>query len=582
MNLARLIWQALGPMRPRFVRGIVATIVDGFAQAAAPLLMVFGLVRLAQGDASLTDVTPYAGGIVLAFIARIALLRFAWREGFAAGAHAAEVVRQRVVDHLRNVPLGVFSRWSSAKLVSLITEDCKWIYDVSTLTLTRAAAGAAMALALTLSVIVANPAAGLALLGACVLGFASFRLITGLLAKFLERRNQLIGGLMQRVGEYADGIAEFRSFNRGGAALAQFSDAISGLKTLLVRDTPPIVFLGHIGVILISLAPSLALLVGAIIGAHASTPNAYLFGAAAVLMLAVRNALLVELVRPAPILGLAIRSEKNISSFISEPALSAGNRALPNTPSDLNIEFEHVEFAYAPASRPVLRDLNFTARAGKVTAIVGPSGAGKSTILALLMRYFDTDKGSVRIGGVDVRSISPAQILSYISLVNQDVYLFKDTLRANLLLGNPCASPAELDNAIQSACLSDLIAALPNGLDTNLGDSGRTLSGGERQRVAIARALLKNAPIIALDEATSAMDPVTERQIQSAVAALAKGRTTIVIAHRLQTIVTADQIIVVDGGAVVQAGVHDHLIAKRGVYQTLWEAQLQARDWRVR
>jgi ATP-binding cassette, subfamily B, bacterial IrtB/YbtQ len=226
--------------------------------------------------------------------------------------------------------------------------------------------------------------------------------------------------------------------------------------------------------------------------------------------------------------------------------------------------------------------VSFEAACGKVTAIVGPSGAGKSTITALLLRFYDAGTGHLLVGGLDVRSADPSRLQALVSLVNQDVHLFHDTLRANLLLGDPSADEARLAAVISAARLDELVAALPDGLDTMLGGAGRTLSGGERQRVAIARALLKNAPIIVLDEATSAMDPLTEKSVQEAIAALERGRTVIVIAHRLHTIVEADQILVMDEGRIVARGRHATLRAIDGIYARLWQAQERAAGWRLR
>lgn len=188
----------------------------------------------------------------------------------------------------------------------------------------------------------------------------------------------------------------------------------------------------------------------------------------------------------------------------------------------------------------------------------------------------------ITLGGHALQTVDPSALQNWVSLVSQDVHLFQDSLRANILLGRPDASECDLAHVIKAARLEELIAALPDGLDTQLGETGRTLSGGERQRVAVARALLKDAPILVLDEATSAMDPLTERAIQDAVAALEDGRTVIVIAHRLRTIVDADQILVMDQGRIAEAGKHDALLAQKGLYARLWAAQERAAGWRLR
>ena len=206
-------------------------------------------------------------------------------------------------------------------------------------------------------------------------------------------------------------------------------------------------------------------------------------------------------------------------------------------------------------------------------ALVGPSGAGKTTIVSLLLRFFDADAGAIRIGGVDVRDMSLADIRRQIALVAQDTYLFHGTIADNLRIAKPDATDAEISAAARAAQIDDFIRALPEGYQTEVGERGAQLSGGQRQRIAIARALLKDAPILILDEATSSVDPASERAIQTALEALLEARTTIVIAHRLSTIRKADRILVLNEGTVVEHGTHDELVTRGGLYSKLTLAQ---------
>jgi subfamily B ATP-binding cassette protein MsbA len=211
--------------------------------------------------------------------------------------------------------------------------------------------------------------------------------------------------------------------------------------------------------------------------------------------------------------------------------------------------------------------------AGKTVALVGPSGAGKSTVLNLIPRFYDVDAGRVLIDGQDVRDVTLASLRGAIGLVSQETTLFDDTIRANIAYGREGASQAEIEAAARSAAAHDFIVGLPDGYDTRVGGLGAKLSGGQRQRIAIARAILKNAPILLLDEATSALDTESERQVQGALKALMKGRTTLVIAHRLSTVIDADLIYVLDGGEVKESGSHRELLAQRGLYASLYAAQ---------
>lgn len=248
-------------------------------------------------------------------------------------------------------------------------------------------------------------------------------------------------------------------------------------------------------------------------------------------------------------------------------------------PTTFEVAFENVTFRYANTGTPTLDGLDATLPAHSLTALVGPSGSGKTTVTRLLMRHADPQAGRVTIGGVDVRAIAPEQLNALVSVVFQDVYLFDDSILANIRMAKPDASDAEVEAAARAAHCHDFITRLPDGYATRVGDIGGRLSGGERQRISIARAMLKNAPIVILDEPTAALDTESEVAVQTAIDALVRDRTVIVIAHRLSTIAAADQILVIDNGKVVENGRHDALLARDGRYARMWEAQQSAKHW---
>jgi ATP-binding cassette subfamily B protein len=241
------------------------------------------------------------------------------------------------------------------------------------------------------------------------------------------------------------------------------------------------------------------------------------------------------------------------------------------------IEFRDIHFAYR-AGEPVLRGLSLTAEPGKVTALVGPSGGGKSTVLNLLLRFYESDRGAITIDGQDIKVVSRRSLRQAIGYVGQHVFLFRGTIRDNIAFGRPDATEAEIVAAAKAAFAHDFIMASPRGYDTPVGEHGLQLSGGQRQRIAIARALIKDAPIILLDEATAALDSESERQVQEALDRLTQGRTTIVIAHRLHTITHADRIHVVEDGVVVESGVHDDLLRRDGRYASFYRMQFKNQD----
>jgi ATP-binding cassette, subfamily B, bacterial MsbA len=240
--------------------------------------------------------------------------------------------------------------------------------------------------------------------------------------------------------------------------------------------------------------------------------------------------------------------------------------------TDARIELRDVSFAYR-AGEPVLNRMSFVAEPGKVTALVGPSGGGKSTVLALLLRFYEATEGEIVIDGQSISKVSRRSLRQQTAYVGQDVYLFRDSIRANIAFGKPGATEAEIIEAAKAACAHDFIMGFPLGYDTPVGEHGTQLSGGQRQRIAVARALIKNAPIILLDEATAALDSESEKQVQEAIEHLCRNRTTIVIAHRLHTIMHSDAILVVEAGEIVEQGRHDELLRRGGRYASFFRLQ---------
>ena len=248
-------------------------------------------------------------------------------------------------------------------------------------------------------------------------------------------------------------------------------------------------------------------------------------------------------------------------------------------PKSHDISFDHVDFSYG--DRKIIDDVSFTIPEGTTTAIVGPSGSGKTTLTSLMARFWDVKKGSVKLGGIDVKDYSLDSLMSNFSMVFQNVYLFNDSIENNIKFGKPEASHEEVVAAAKAARCHDFIMALPDGYDTVIGEGGATISGGERQRLSIARAMLKDAPVVILDEATANVDPENEAELQAAVEALTGGKTIIMIAHRLKTVRHANQILVVDHGKIVQHGTHEELIKQGGIYGDFVHSRKSAESWRI-
>lgn len=269
-------------------------------------------------------------------------------------------------------------------------------------------------------------------------------------------------------------------------------------------------------------------------------------------------------------------AERVFAMLDQTPLIISPKRGKKWTQKKPEITFDNVSFQYETAETSALNAVSFTAKAGKVTALVGPSGGGKSTIMNMIPRFYDTASGEIRIGDVPINKLDLPFLRTNIALVSQDITIFDESIGANIGYGKKGASQAEIIKAAKAAAAHDFISAMPHGYDTQVGEDGVKLSGGQRQRIAIARAILRNAPILLLDEATSALDNESEKLVQAALKKLEKGRTTIAIAHRLSTVQNADQIIVLDGGQIIERGTHDQLLKAKGLYANMYKAGLKS------
>ena len=298
------------------------------------------------------------------------------------------------------------------------------------------------------------------------------------------------------------------------------------------------------------------------------------------------NAFMIQLYIPLNFLGVLFREIKQSLTDLDRMfTLMDREREVADAPGaqplsgldQASVTFDQVRFAYDPA-RPILHEVSFEIPAGKTVAVVGPSGSGKSTLARLLYRFYDVQAGSIRIGGEDIRQVTQASVRQAIGIVPQDTVLFNDTVAYNIAYGRPGASQDEVEAAARAAHIHGFISATPEGYQTRVGERGLKLSGGEKQRVAIARTLLKNPPILIFDEATSALDSANERAIQAELQSVARNKTTLVIAHRLSTVVDAHEILVMDAGHIVERGSHSELLARGGRYAGMWALQQQERE----
>jgi ATP-binding cassette subfamily B protein len=276
---------------------------------------------------------------------------------------------------------------------------------------------------------------------------------------------------------------------------------------------------------------------------------------------------------------LASTALGRIAQVMNAPTMEVTDH--PQTPKDNSVEFKDVSFTYDGAELPALEHVSFRVEPGQTVALVGPSGGGKTTAASLIPRFWDVRSGCVEVGGVDVRQTDPHVLMDQVAFVFQNTHLFKASILENVRAARPDAAREEILSALSAAQCDDILEKLPDGIDTMIGTEGTYLSGGEQQRVALARAILKNAPIVVLDEATAFADPENEALIQKAFQKLTEGRTVIMIAHRLSTVIGADRIIVLDSGRVAEQGTHEELLEHNGLYARMWADYQQAVKWRI-
>lgn len=481
--------------------------------------------------------------------------------------------RLAVGDALKRVTLGYFQQVSTGNILSSITTGLSTLEGMGIRMIDNFVGGYLNFLVIFVTLLIFSPATALIALAAAALSLAFMLMISHYSRINSPVEAQANKDMTGAVIEYARGLAVVKSFGKGGASMDAVTKAIGDSKRIHLK-----VEWGYVpgnalhllalkcGSVGLAMASALMCLAG-----QMELPVMLMF----VFFSFSIFASLEPISDSAHTLGVIDDAMDQLDALKSENLIDADGKDIRLTHYD--IVFDGVDFGYD--SRQVLKNVSFRIPEGTSTAIAGPSGSGKTTICSLLARFYDPQRGSISVGGHDLREFTCDSLLSNISMVFQNVYLFNDTVRANLCFGKPDATEEEMIAAAKKARCHDFIMALPNGYDTVVGEGGGTLSGGEKQRISIARAILKNAPIIILDEATASIDPENEHLIQSAISELTRGKTIITIAHRLATVQNADQILVVEDGTIAEAGTHAELVAKDGLYRRFTEIREKAEGW---
>lgn len=499
------------------------------------------------------------------------------RARFQEGISYELVARDRLAvgDALKRVSLGYFATKNTGTILSAITTGLGTLEGMGIRMINNFVSGYLNFTVIFICLLVMNPLVALIALAAVLLSFLFLLVISSYSAKNAPVEAEANRDLTAAAIEYARGLTIVKSFGQDGASMEAMNKAIEDSKKIHLKIEWGFVpancmhlFVLKAGSVALALSAFLLCMRGEM---NISTMLMFVFFSFGIF------ASVEPISDSAHTLSVINDVMDQLDALKEDHFMDENGRDIALTNHD--IAFSHVDFGYD--ERKILKDVSFTIPEKTSTAIVGPSGSGKTTICSLLARFYDVNDGSITVGGVDVREMTCESLLSNISMVFQNVYLFHDTIRANICFGKTDATEEEMTDAAKKACCHDFIMALPDGYDTVIGEGGGTLSGGEKQRISIARAILKNAPIIILDEATASIDPENEHLIQNAISELTKGRTIITIAHRLATIEQADQILVVDDGRIVQKGAHKELISVEGRYREFIQIREKAEGWKI-
>lgn len=493
-----------------------------------------------------------------------------------AGFDVVARVRERIIKKLKQFSLGFYSRERLGEISTIIHKDVDQLEGVVGHFLSVMLSDIIIALVLGVWLFTQSPAMGLAMIS--LLPPAVLVLVLGF-KKSLGLQKQTNDDLAHMVSlfvEYAKGTPLMKAFPENPAFEEKLQGGIKQFGASARRQSGSVA--GYVGrfSVFFELSYAVMIVTGALLVFHGS------LAIATYLLFIIFSR---EFYKPFGKIEkywldyLQVKdSYRRVAGILDAPVVPEA--AAPQQVKSFDIEYENVNFSYA-AGKFALENINFRLPRGTLTALVGPSGSGKTTLTNLLLRFWDLEGGSIKVGGVDIRAMNYDELLARISIVMQNVVLFADSIYKNIKVGNKNATREQVIEAAKKAQIHDFIAGLPDGYDTMVGENGVGLSGGQKQRISIARAFLKDAPIVVLDEVTSNVDPVNETKIQTAISALADGRTVIVIAHRLRTIQTADQILVFEQGKLAERGTHAALLQNNGLYARLWKAQEMAQGWKI-
>ena len=571
-----------GPMKRRLIWGCVCSFFMTWAGACPVFIAAWMLGLVADSAKSGIPLDPMVPWEVLAAIAVSIVLRFIFSYGKnrlqeSIGYEVAAQDRIEIGERLKHVPLGYFSKVKTGDILATATTELG-VLELQGMKMVDAVInGYISVFAIVCFLAFMSPLAALISLVGVGLSALALWGINRKSARLTPKAHEATERLAGAIVEYMRGLATSKSYGRENTAMEPMAEAIDDLSAKRIDIeygfTP--LNVAHLSAIKLT---SVGVVAVAAFAALAGQMELWVFIVLALFSFTIFAG--VENVNDsAHMLGDLNDILGKLEKLKAAPVIDENGQEVALTHAD--IEFDHVDFSYEKDGKQILRDVSFSIPEGTTCALVGPSGAGKTTIVNLMARFYDVDGGCIRVGGRDVRELTCDSLLEDFAMVFQNVYLFDDTVAANIGFGRAGATREEIEEAARRACCYDFIMELPQGFDTRVGEGGAALSGGQKQRISIARALLKDAPIIILDEATASVDPENEALIQHAIAELTADKTVVAIAHRLATIRNADQILVVDGGGIAQRGTHDDLMRQEGTYRRVVEIREASEGWKI-
>ena len=573
--MIKKLFEIAGDRKSELRKGTILKVIESFFAGAPLFFLYLTLNELFSASIDTGKVMFMVVGMAACFVLQGIFFYWASVVNYKAGLNIMSDLRIRLGEHIRKLSMGFFSDRETGDLNNIINQDVKNIEPVPTHFYPQLVSAIVLPIFIATFLFFLDWRMALATISVIPAALIVLNVSQKILKRMAKMRAKSSSIANSRIIEYVQGISVLRAFNQTGSGFKKFEAAMADYKKtnvdLVVKLVPSFVVFSAI----LELGTAIILLCGSylFLGGELSLTVFLLF-----LVLGLRVYVPIQNI----FIYMAIMQIMDASM---ERVLEVLNRApLPEPDYDpelgrFDIEFKNVRFRYEDTD--VLKDVSFTVPQNTITALVGPSGAGKTTIAHLIARFWDADSGRIRVGGRNIKDMKTDRLLSYIAMVFQEVYLFNDSIANNIRFGGRDATDEEVIAAAKAAHCHEFIERLPDGYETVIGEGGATLSGGEKQRISIARAMLKDAPIVILDEATAYVDPENEILIQEAINSLVRSKTLIIIAHRLRTITTADQILVVDGGRVVEQGRHNELVDAGELYSRFWEKRQKARGWKI-